>query len=83
MLRLNGCPSCERSLHYSSGWNEQLCVECGWYEGAPYEYKPPLVTWEEFQVLIPLLLQQYRQRKIPYEELYHIVTYEIRLKSVP
>lgn len=83
MSRLNVCPNCYSSLHYSSGWDENICLECGWITGEEYIYKPEPISWTDWQIISPLLYKQYRMNKLKYEDLFHIFTFDISLDSIP
>lgn len=79
----NECPQCRKSLHYSSGWDEYMCLECWWLKGEPdcdTNYRPEnLYTLSDWQTIVGLLYQQYKNKTLTYEHYCHIVEFEIGL----
>ena len=70
MMRCNGCPKCNKSLHYSAGLDEDVCIECGWIQGEPGcddNYLPEyMYSLAEWHIISGILWKQYRAKQISY-----------------
>jgi hypothetical protein len=77
------CPKCRASLHYSSGWDEQLCLKCGWMHGEPgcnNNYAPAyLYELSEYCTILGMLFKQYKAGHMTFFDYYNI-TEEMDIK---
>ncbi len=69
-IRPNGCPKCQRSLHYSIEFEEQLCLECNWVQGEPgcdEGYMPErMLKFPDWHTIVGILYSQLKVRQITY-----------------
>jgi hypothetical protein len=76
MFRPNGCPQCRSSLHYSSGWDEQLCLKCGWMYGEPgcdtnYAHEH-VYNISDYCTILGMLYKQYKAGQMSFYDYYAI-----------